>query len=87
MWFAAFRVRRPEVHLVNPRLLEGSPDVLRLLASDPFAGKAPHFVRAELYDYRFTDRTERARTGAWWTRTHLGAYLPVVSLEDFRENP
>jgi hypothetical protein len=89
MWFAALSDVRQNPWFVSfvHRLLEGSPDVLRLLAADPFAGKAPRFVRAELYDYRFTDRVARAKTGAWWTRKLLGTYLPAVSLEDFRQNP
>jgi predicted DCC family thiol-disulfide oxidoreductase YuxK len=89
MWFAALSDVRQNPWFISfaHRLLEGAPDVLRLLAADPFAGRAPRFVRAELWDYRFTDGAERRRTGAWWTRTRLGAYLPAVSLEDFRKNP
>jgi lipase maturation factor 1 len=87
MWFAALSDVRENPWFISfvRRLLEGSPDVLRLLAADPFAGRAPRYVRAELYDYRFTDRAERAKTGAWWKRNRLRTYLPAVSLENFRQ--
>ena len=86
MWFAALSDVRQNPWFAGfvHRLLEGSADVAGLLASDPFAGKPPRFVRAELWDYRFTDTATRRRTGAWWTRKPVGTYLPAVSLEDFR---
>jgi len=67
MWFAALSDYRQNPWFVGfvHRLLEGSPDVVRLLASDPFAGKPPRFVRGGLWDYRFTDIAVRRRTGAW----------------------
>jgi len=85
MWFAALSDARQNPWFVAfvHRLLEGDRDVTRLLAADPFAGRAPRFVRAELWDYRFTDGETRRRTGAWWTRRQIGEYLPPVSLEDF----
>ena len=50
------------------RLLSGSPDVLRLFATQPFADAAPRFVRAVMYDYRMTDLKTRRETGAYWRR-------------------
>jgi hypothetical protein len=89
MWFAALSNARETFWFVSfvHRLLEGSPEVLRLLASDPFDGLPPKYIRAELYDYRFTDAETRRRTGAWWTRRRTASYLPPVSLEDFRRSP
>jgi len=69
-WFVAFLVR----------LLEGSPEVLGLLAGNPFPGRPPRRVRAVLYDYRMTDLAERRRTGIWWKRERLGLYVPPLSL-------
>jgi hypothetical protein len=69
-WFGAFLIR----------LLEGSPAVLRLLASNPFPDRPPRFVRATLYDYRFSDPATRAATGQWWVRTKTREFAPVVSL-------
>jgi hypothetical protein len=80
MWFAALS-RPPSWFLrLLVRLLEGSPEVLALFESTPFPGAPPRFVRAMLYDYAMTDRSTRARTGAWWKREELGLYFPPVSL-------
>ena len=38
------------------------------------------YVRALLYEYRFTDRATHAATGQWWTRTLAGLYFPPVRL-------
>jgi hypothetical protein len=66
------------------RLLEADGPTLRLLRRDPFAGRAPRFIRARYYRYEYTDWSERRRTGAWWRRTVVGDYLPPVSLEAVR---
>ncbi len=80
MWFAAAQppYLHPWLGAFMQRLLEGSPDVLGLLASDPFPGKPPTYVRSMLYRYRFTDAGERASTGAWWKREPAGYYLPPM---------
>ncbi len=79
MWFAALGgyAQNPWLSRLLDRLLEGSPEVEGLLGTDPFPGKPPKFMRAVLYDYRFTDAEERRRTGAWWRRRALGLYCPV----------
>ena len=78
MWFAALGRYEENVWFQNfcVRLLEGSPDVLRLLARDPFDGRRPRYVRAELYRYRFAKEGD----ADWWTRERLGEYSPVLSL-------
>jgi hypothetical protein len=43
-------------------------------------GQIPHFIRATLYEYPFTDFAERKQTGAWWKRKPTGEYLPPISL-------
>lgn len=85
MWFAALGRFEENPWLAGflRRLLEGSPDVLRLLANNPFPGGPPRFIRATLYDYRFTDARERRASGAWWKREPRGAYSPVLSLRSF----
>jgi hypothetical protein len=82
MWFAALeRVETtPWFEPFAARLLEGSPPVLALLATNPFPDAPPKFLRATLYDYRFTTAAERRASGAWWERTVVGAYAPVMSL-------
>jgi hypothetical protein len=86
MWFAALGdVSRNRWFLAFcRRLLEGKESVTRLLARDPFAGEPPRYVRAEVYLYRFTTPAERAASGAWWSRTRRGSYVPPLSLRDGR---
>jgi len=85
MWFAALGDPREESWFVSfaERLLENKPDVVALLANNPFPDRPPQFVRATLYDYRFTDASTRATTGAWWVRRQEDEVLPPVSLADF----
>src|SRR5262249_46832935 len=86
MWFAALGNYRGNPWFVNLvfRLLEGSRDVTDLLARNPFPNGPPRFIRALVYDYRFTDWQTGRSTGAWWKREPAGTYLPAVSLQDFR---
>ena len=83
MWFAALGNYRENPWFVNfvVKLLEGSTEVSGLLEADPFGGKAPQFVRAELFDYSFTSAEERRKTGDWWKREARGVYLPPVGLK------
>jgi hypothetical protein len=81
MWFAALADcdQSPWLQRLLGRLLEGSPAVLGLLASDPFAGHPPRYVRALVYDYHFTDLATHRRTGAWWDRRLEGEFCPALS--------
>jgi len=83
MWFAALSGYQSHPWFVNfmVRLLEGSPDVLALLAVNPFPASPPQYIRARLYDYRFTTVAERRATGNWWRREPQGEYFPLVSLK------
>ena len=85
MWFAALGSVRESPWIVGLmwRLLEGSPPVVALLDSNPFAGGPPKYVRAQLYDYRLADRSTHALTGQWWVRRLEGPYFPPVSLANF----
>ena len=86
MWFAALD-REDALPWFEPfliRLLQGSPAVLGLLADNPFPDAPPRYVRAQFYDYHFTDPAERRRSGAWWRRQARGGYYPAVSLRDVR---
>jgi len=82
MWFAALErmSTTPWFEPLAARLLEGSPAVLDLFATNPFPAAPPRFLRAALYDYRFTTPAERRASGDWWARTLIGAYAPVMSL-------
>jgi hypothetical protein len=83
MWFAALGQFDQEPWFRNfcGRLLQGSPSVLELLASDPFQGSPPKFVRSELFRYHFSDAATRRREHTWWTRERLGPYSPVLSFK------
>ena len=84
MWFAALSDYRGSPWFTNfmVRLLEGSPDVLGLLKKNPFPNAPPKYVRAELFEYTFTDFAARRATGDWWARSPRGLYFPQISLED-----
>jgi len=86
MWFAALGTYRQNPWLANlcVRLLQGSPPVLALLERNPFPDAPPHYIRAVVYDYHFTDFATRHKTGAWWRRQEQGAYLPALSLDDVK---
>ncbi len=84
MWFAALGKyqRNPWLMSFCRRLLEGSRPVLALLKRNPFPEAPPRYIRAVVYDYRFTDLATRRRTGAWWRRQERGFYLPPLLLPD-----
>ena len=86
MWFASLGDYRDNPWFVNflVRLLQGSPEVLALLKTNPFPDAPPQFIRAELYQYHFTNFSERAATGQWWKREEKGLYIPAFSLMDLR---
>ena len=83
MWFAALGTPRENPWFIQLMicLLEGKPQVARLLARNPFPQTPPRFVRATFYRYRFTTSSEHRQSGAWWKRQELGAYLRPVSLQ------
>jgi predicted DCC family thiol-disulfide oxidoreductase YuxK len=86
MWFAAFETYRENPWFVGLaiQLLKGSPDVGGFFAHNPFPQKPPRYIRATLYDYRFTTTAEHQQSGAWWKRRELREYLPAISLENVR---
>ncbi len=81
MWFAALSdaSSNPWFSRFLARLKEGSPEVLALLAKNPFPDAPPRYVRATLYDYTFTDLSTRQSTGAWWQRKAIGSYAPATT--------
>ena len=79
MWFAALSGdcrAQPWFLAFERRLLEGSPEVLGLLRSNPFPAGPPRLLRARLYRYRFTGPGERA----WWRREQTGWFCPPTGL-------
>ena len=85
MWFEALNYERdnkPTIWFRSflLRLLEGKTEVIRLLYDNPFTDAPPKFIRAIVYDYKFTNFAERRGSGNWWKRERLGTYVPPSSL-------
>jgi hypothetical protein len=76
-WFAALEYPNypPWMSAFFRQLGANNPAVTRLLRHNPFPTEPPRFLRAVLYDYRFTTPAERSRTGDWWKRTATAYYL------------
>jgi hypothetical protein len=70
LWFEALETRGVHPWFQNflTRLLQNEPDVLRLMARNPFPDKPPKYVRVVEYDYHFSDAATKRTTGAWWVR-------------------
>ena len=81
MWFAALGDYRRNPWFVNfmYRISEGSPEVLALLKDNPFPKNPPKYLRAQVYDYTFTNNKERSETGDVWKRTYTRYYMPVLT--------
>jgi hypothetical protein len=84
LWFAALGPGQSLgwLQTLGERLRAGTPEVVGLLGRNPFATAPPRYVRAVLYDYRFTTAEERRRTGAWWARSPEGTFLLAPATPD-----
>ena len=83
MWFAALGSYERNPWFLNfcVRLLQGQPEVLALLKTNPYPNAPPRYIRAFVYDYHFTDFATRRATGQWWRRELKGPYCPILSLK------
>lgn len=83
MWFAALGTYQENEWFIPfcERLLNGSPEVLGLMQTNPFSSHPPAFIRAVIYDYHFTDYTTKKTRGMWWRRDHEREYMPAISLQ------
>ncbi len=84
MWFAALSpsYARPWIGRLCEAMLTNDPVIMALLRDNPFTDAPPRFVRALLYDYRFTTMRELLAERAWWHREPIGVYLQPVGLGD-----
>ncbi|HKV23693.1 MAG TPA: lipase maturation factor family protein [Candidatus Acidoferrum sp.] len=82
LWFASLGDWRdnPMVLRTERHLLANDLDVLSLFAANPFPNAPPKQVRAVLWQYWFTTREEKRKTGDWWRRKYLGLYAPALEL-------
>ncbi|MEE3063821.1 MAG: lipase maturation factor family protein [Actinomycetota bacterium] len=83
MWFAAISpgYAQPWLKPFMQRLLTGDRHTLRLLRHNPFPDSPPRYVRAQLYQYRFTTPAELRRDRAWWHRALVGQYVSPMTLQ------
>jgi lipase maturation factor 1 len=84
MWFAAIESPPEWFFRLLVRLLEGEPEVLRLLDTQrsPFMDHPPKYIQAILYDYRMAPRG-RGRMGerrVRWERRRLRTYVRPLML-------
>jgi hypothetical protein len=84
MWFAAIspNYAQPWLKPFLQQLLRNDPPTLRLLRHNPFPEAPPCYVRALLYEYRFTTAGELRRTRAWWQRELVGQYFSPMALRE-----
>ncbi|WP_421842780.1 lipase maturation factor family protein [Mycobacterium sp.] len=89
MWFAAISpgYARPWLRPLLHRLLCNDAAALRLLRHNPFPDSPPRYVRAQLYQYRFTTPHELRHERAWWRRTLIRGYVPPMSYTGFTPPP
>ena len=83
MWFAALQGNYRNTYWFPNfmvALLQNRPEVLQMLAENPFPDTPPRYVRATLYDYHFTDIETKRSEGTWWSRERKGIYCPAISL-------
>ncbi|XP_077994888.1 lipase maturation factor 2-like [Glandiceps talaboti] len=88
MWFAAlgdFRHNKWFLNMVY-RLLKNEPDVLALLANNPFPEKPPKYIRAQLYHYHFTKVGKNVTLSTlpknWWRRKWVREYMPTLTVQE-----
>lgn len=86
MWFAA--ISRDYAAAWFPRfvrkLLENDDATLKLLRHNPFPDTPPARIRARLFRYRYSTRSEHRATGAWWVREPVGDFMMPLALSDLR---
>jgi predicted DCC family thiol-disulfide oxidoreductase YuxK len=82
LWFAALRAPMVEPWFDNLawRLLQGAAPVRALFAGDAFRDHPPRYLRAQLYDYRFSTRAERDAGRGLWRREPIGGYFGPTRL-------
>lgn len=82
-WFLPLGGYRYDAWLSNfiYHLLEGTPDVLKLIRHNPFPEAPPKYMRSVLYEYTFTSFKEKKESGAWWNREYVDLFTRPVTLK------
>ncbi len=83
MWFAGINkyYADPWMLPLVARLLQGDRATLGLMGPNPFPTAPPRWIRARLYEYRFTTAVEKRETGRWWERSFVEEFWPPISLQ------
>jgi hypothetical protein len=63
------------------RLLQNDKPTLSLMSGNPFPDKPPVWIRASMYEYRFTSWAERRASGNYWVRARVGDMMRPLSLQ------
>ena len=88
MWFAAMQPHDIPLWFARfvGKLLEGDRPSLSLLKRNPFPEAPPRYIRALLYEYRFTTPDEHRATNRWWNRALVGTYVRPTALRTARSD-
>jgi hypothetical protein len=80
MWFAAMTpyYYHPWILSLIGKILQNNTLVLDLMGPNPYPDHPPKYIRASLYEYRYTTLKEKNT----WKRTYVEEYLPPLSLDD-----
>jgi hypothetical protein len=85
MWFASMSTadEYPWTFTLVWKLLHNDPGACGLFAQNPFYRKAPAYIRAVLYQYKFAPPGNPQ--GQWWTRERMtDLWMPPLSATDPR---
>lgn len=87
LWFASQGDLRDSPWFLRMvrQILKGEDSVTGLLGKDPFNGKAPRYMRAVVYDYKFSTPSDLWDRDRWWKQGVAEPFMPTVSLSDFAE--
>ncbi|QGH70215.1 lipase maturation factor family protein [Pseudactinotalea sp. HY158] len=82
MWFLALgsRAQLRWFERLLRRLLQADPATLRLLAHDPMDGARPAWVRARVFDYRYSTWAELRSRRQWWVRREAYVLVDPIRL-------
>ncbi|MGK7369224.1 MAG: lipase maturation factor family protein, partial [Candidatus Halalkalibacterium sp. M3_1C_030] len=84
MWFAAMSItprRHPWFQTFIAKLLKNDKATAALLKNNPFADESPQYIRARLFEYKYTNFEERKNSGKWWKRKYVQDYIRPQSIQ------
>jgi hypothetical protein len=82
MWFASMSSadQYPWTYNLVWKLLHNDASAISLFANNPFPGKPPRYIRAEIYRYSLAPPDNPQHL--WWTRKQLGDWIPPVTTDN-----